>query len=107
LILTQKIALLIELSPKLQFTRGYHRSENRWDLDSQAERLCQYSAAKGYQVVHIVKEVGSGLNDHRKKLENLLKLDDYNILIVEHKDRLCRNGRAITLNYFYLDLAFV
>lgn len=67
-------------------------AENRNNLDSQAERLCQYSTAKGYQVVHIVKEVGSGLNDHRKKLENLLKLDDYNILIVEHKDRLCRFG---------------
>ncbi|MBR8839168.1 MAG: IS607 family transposase [Stigonema ocellatum SAG 48.90 = DSM 106950] len=67
-------------------------AENRKNLDSQAERMCQYSTAKGYQVVHIVKEVGSGLNDHRKKLEKLLTLDDYNILVVSHKDRLCRFG---------------
>jgi putative resolvase len=37
-----------------------------------------------------VKEVGSGLNDNRKKLEKLLKLEDYQYLIVEHKDRLGR-----------------
>ncbi|MBA3920751.1 MAG: IS607 family transposase [Nostocaceae cyanobacterium] len=66
--------------------------ENRKNLDTQAERLCNYSSAKGYQIVHVVKEVGSGLNDHRKKLEILLKLSDYDILIVEHKDRLCRFG---------------
>ncbi|MBR8837527.1 MAG: recombinase family protein [Stigonema ocellatum SAG 48.90 = DSM 106950] len=62
-------------------------AENRNNLDTQAERLCQYSSAKGYQIIHVVKEVGSGLNDHRKKLEKLLKMDDYDILIVEHKRR--------------------
>lgn len=67
-------------------------AENRKNLDDQAELCCQYSSAKGYQIIHIVKEVGSGLNDHRKKLEKLLTLDDYDILIVEHKDRLCRFG---------------
>ena len=40
----------------------------------------------------IVKEVGSGLNDNRKKLAKILVDDNYNILIVEHKDRLARFG---------------
>ncbi|WP_201800671.1 recombinase family protein [Dulcicalothrix desertica] len=43
-------------------------------------------------MVHIVKEVGSGLNDNRKKLEKLLKWDDFDVLVVEHKDRLSRFG---------------
>ncbi|MGK7875988.1 MAG: recombinase family protein, partial [Xenococcaceae cyanobacterium] len=48
--------------------------------------------AKGYQIVKIVKEVGSGLNDNRRQLESIFKRDDYNILLVEHKDRLARFG---------------
>jgi predicted site-specific integrase-resolvase len=67
-------------------------SENRGNLDRQAERLTQYAMAKGYRIVHIVKEVGSGLNDNRKKLENLLMLSDYDILVVEDKDRLAIFG---------------
>ena len=38
-------------------------SENKENLDRQAERLTQYSIAKGYQIAYIVKEIGSGLND--------------------------------------------
>ncbi|WP_414587219.1 IS607 family transposase [Scytonema sp. PCC 10023] len=67
-------------------------AENKDNLDRQAERLTQYATARGYQVQHIVKEVGSGLNDNRKKLEKLLKQDDYQFLVVEHKDRLGRFG---------------
>lgn len=47
-------------------------SENKDNLERQADRLIQYSIAKGYQVVRVVKEIGSGLNDNRKKLEQLL-----------------------------------
>ena len=67
-------------------------SENKDNLDRQVERLVQYSTAKGYQVVKVVKEIGSGLNDSRKKLEQLLIDDGYDILVVEHKDRLARFG---------------
>lgn len=67
-------------------------AENKDNLDRQAERLTSYAIAKGYQVAYVVKEVGSGLNDNRKKLEKLLKLEDYQYLIVEHKDRLGRFG---------------
>jgi predicted site-specific integrase-resolvase len=63
-------------------------------LDRQAERLISYAIAKGYMVRHVVKETGSGLNDNRKKLAALLVKDDYEILIVEHRDRLARFGTA-------------
>lgn len=47
----------------------------------------------GWQVTDVVKETGSGVNDHRKKLEKLLrKPDSWDILVVEHKDRLTRLG---------------
>ena len=67
-------------------------SENKDNLNRQSERLTEYAIANGYQIVRNVKEIGSGLNDHRKQLETLLQQDDYDILLVEHKDRLARFG---------------
>jgi len=48
--------------------------------------------AKGYQIVEVVKEVGSGVNDDRKKLKKLLESDSWGTIVVEHKDRLTRFG---------------
>ncbi|MGL6342253.1 MAG: IS607 family transposase [Waterburya sp.] len=67
-------------------------SENKSNLDSQADRLKRYCEAKGYQIIRIVKEIGSGVNDNRKKLVDLLNQDDYHLIVVEHKDRLTRVG---------------
>jgi len=67
--------------------------ENKTNLDSQADRLCQYATAKGYTIVKVIKEVGSGVNDSRKQLQSVLSSDDdWAILLVEHKDRLTRFG---------------
>ncbi|MGC9100839.1 MAG: IS607 family transposase [Caldisericum sp.] len=66
--------------------------ENRDNLEKQAERLKEYALAKGYQIKHLVKEVGLGVNDARPKLIALLKKRDYQILLVENKDRLTRFG---------------
>jgi putative resolvase len=62
------------------------------DLERQAERLTNYALAKGYKIVRVVKEIGSGVNDQRRKLLELFKKDDYDIILVEHKDRLTRFG---------------
>lgn len=67
-------------------------SENKSNLERQAERLTQYAVAKGYIIQKVVKEVGSGLNDNRKKLNTILSDKSFNVLIVEHKDRLTRFG---------------
>nr|DAT58719.1 MAG TPA: hypothetical protein [Bacteriophage sp.] len=67
-------------------------SENKSNLDSQAERLVQFCNARGWQVKEVIKEVGSGLNDERKKLINLLKNKSVSKIVVEHKDRLTRFG---------------
>ncbi|MBD2294363.1 IS607 family transposase [Anabaena sphaerica FACHB-251] len=67
-------------------------SENKSNLESQAQRLEDYCTAKGYQIVRVVKEVGSGVNDNRRKLIDLLNQDDYSLIVCEHKDRLSRVG---------------
>ncbi len=67
-------------------------SENKDNLETQLNRLRDYANAKGYIIIKEVKEIGSGLNDKRPQLESVLKSDNWNILIVEHKDRLARFG---------------
>lgn len=67
-------------------------SENKSNLERQKERLLSYCAAKGYIVDKIVCEVGSGLNDNRKKLESLLVDKTITKIIVEHSDRFSRFG---------------
>ena len=67
---------------------------NKASLDGQIERMKQYASAKGYVVIEEHKEIASGLNENRKKLNALLNRHDYNVLIVEHKDRLTRFGAS-------------
>lgn len=69
-------------------------SENKTNLESQLERLRLFASAKGYQIVKEIKDIGSGLNDNRSKLNELLEkeLNNFEILLVEHKDRLTRFG---------------
>lgn len=67
-------------------------SQNKSNLEAQAKRIENYCIAKGYQIVRVVKEVGSGVNDNRRKLIDVLTRDDYSLIVVEHKDRLSRVG---------------
>jgi predicted site-specific integrase-resolvase len=62
------------------------------DLVRQSERLVTYAQARGLQVVAVVTEVASGVNDHRPKLTKLLLNEEWGTLVVEHKDRLTRVG---------------
>jgi predicted site-specific integrase-resolvase len=61
-------------------------------LERQTQRLEDYCAAKGYQVQKVVKEIGSGVNDHRPKFLALLEDQRINRIVVEHKDRATRFG---------------
>lgn len=66
-------------------------SENKANLDTQAERVCGFCAASGWVVTSVIKEVGSGMNDTRPKLVKLISNPPTRI-VVEHKDRLTRFG---------------
>lgn len=65
--------------------------ENKDNLERQVERLKEYAMARGWKIIYVVKEIGSGVNDARPKLIGLLK-KNHSILLVEHKDRLTRFG---------------
>jgi len=67
-------------------------TEKQSHLESQAERLVAYCTAKGYQVVKVVKEIGSGVNDSRPKFLALLEDQSISLMVVEHKDRGTRFG---------------
>jgi putative resolvase len=69
-------------------------AENRKNLDSQAERVSAFCAAKGWQVARVVKECGSGVNDQRPQFLALLADTTLSQIVVEHKDRCSRFGVA-------------
>lgn len=85
-------------------------SQNKSNLEAQAKRMENYCIAKGYQIVRVVKEVGSGVNDNRRKLIDVLTRDDYSLIVVEHKDRLSRVGFnyiKVLLNNYGKDIEVV
>lgn len=67
-------------------------SENKVSLENQTQRCIDFCNAKGWQVHKVVKEIGSGLNDKRKKFLEILEDKTITRIIVEHSDRFCRFG---------------
>lgn len=67
-------------------------SDQKADLDRQLARLSEFAAAHRLRVIDTVKEVGSGLNGHRRALLRLLGNPLIGVVVVEHRDRLMRFG---------------
>jgi len=67
-------------------------SQNKTNLESQAERITHFANLSGLPVNSIVKEIGSGLNDKRPKLLKVLNDIEVTHIVIEHKDRLVRFG---------------
>ena len=88
------------VSGKVAIYARVSSSEQRENLERQAERLSQYCTVRGYQVALVVKEIASGVNDSRPKLLSLLKDTSITRLVVEHRDRLTRFG------FHYIDALF-
>ena len=84
------VALYARVSSAAQKRMGY----------AQMQRLRDYAAAKGYQVMVEVTEIASGVNDNRPKLNKLLRDPKIGVIVVEHKDRLTRFG------WGYIDVLF-
>ena len=66
--------------------------DQKADLDRQLVRLTEYAVSNRLFIVDTVKEVGSGLNGHRKGMMRLLRNPDVHTIVVEHRDRLMRFG---------------
>ncbi|MEA2000245.1 MAG: IS607 family transposase [Euryarchaeota archaeon] len=89
------IIVLENVSDKDDYVVTYARvssSENRNNLDAQSDRLQQFCIANGWIINENIKEIGSGVNDKRKKLQRLLNNEKTTKIVVEHKDRLTRFG---------------
>jgi len=67
-------------------------ADQKDDAVRQMQRLRDYAAARGYQVVAEVIEIASGLNEERPQLKKLLTDARIGVLVVEHRDRLTRVG---------------
>jgi putative resolvase len=83
------------VTPKKEYIVTYARvssSENKTNIMKQSERLKDFCSAKGWTIQESVEEVGSGINDNRKKLLKIFKEEKATKIIVEHKDRLTRFG---------------
>jgi len=73
------------------------------DLDRQVEVLKKYAAEHGYQVVDVIRDIGSGLKTNRRGLRKLLRMVTQrrvDIVLVTHRDRLTRFGYEY-LEYFF------
>ena len=67
-------------------------SQNKDNLNSQAQRVSAFCSAKGFIVKEVIKECASGLNDQRPKLQKIFTDRKATKIVVEHKDRLTRFG---------------
>lgn len=73
------------------------------DLERQKLRLLEYCSSQHYRVDYVMDEVGSGMNDKRKKLRKLMKLareHKFNKLVIERYDRLTRFNYELLVEYF-------
>jgi putative resolvase len=96
-IIEEPVDQIEKRSLRSQFVAVYARvssTENKKDLDTQAERLITWCNAQGWSVGKVVKECGSGINDQRPKFLALLANRDIHRIGVEHKDRASRFGVA-------------
>lgn len=67
-------------------------ADQKNDLDRQLARLTEFAVGQKLSIVDAVKEVGSGLNGHRKGMIRLLHNAAVQTIVVEHRDRLMRFG---------------
>jgi predicted site-specific integrase-resolvase len=72
-----------------------HEQKAKGDIERQVVAVMEYASDKTLQNPLIMSEVGSGLNDNRKKLNKLLSMllnDEVNRLFISNKDRLTQFG---------------
>ena len=67
-------------------------ADQKKDLDRQLVRFTEYAISNKLVIVDAVKEIGSGLNGHRKSMLRLLGNAQVQVILVEHRERLMRFG---------------
>ncbi len=80
-----------------------HEQKTKGDLERQVGRMTTEALKRGYSIVAVFDEVGSGMNDNRKKLQKLFELvekKEIDVVLIEHKDRLSRFCFNYLVSYF-------
>ncbi|MEM1618816.1 MAG: IS607 family transposase [Desulfurococcaceae archaeon] len=70
-------------------------SSQKRELENQVEALKKYVEQKGWKLVAVVTDVASGLNEDRRGLRKVLdmaKKHEFDVLVVAYRDRLTRFG---------------
>lgn len=67
-------------------------NDRKASLEEQQSRLENYVVLNNLTLADSYKEIASGMNDNRKVLNKILQRTDWDILLVENKDRLTRFG---------------
>jgi len=79
------------------------KQRDQGDLDRQVEFLKRYAEERGYRIVDVITDVGSGLKEDRRGLKKLLRLvtsRKIDVVLVTYRDRLTRFGFRY-LEYFF------
>src|SRR5712692_8634101 len=79
------------------------RQDQDGNLARQTARLREAASARGYEVVQVITEQASSLNEKRKGMKRLLRLvgeQAVDVVLIEYPDRLVRFG------FGYLEQAF-
>jgi resolvase, N-terminal domain protein len=70
-------------------------SDQKTDLQRQTDRLKAFAFNMGADAPEVVTEVGSGMNDKRRKLNKLLADPTVTTIIAEHRDRLAQMNMSL------------
>jgi excisionase family DNA binding protein len=80
-----------------------HDQKQKGDLERQKQSLLDYARSRGYEVVAVLEDVASGLNENRKSLSKLFGFVEgrkIGVIVVAFKDRLTRYGFRYLERYF-------
>jgi len=80
-----------------------HDQKQKGDLERQKQSLLDYAKSKGYNIVTVLEDVASGLNENRKSLNKIFDIVEgkkVGLVIVAFKDRLTRFGFKYLERYF-------
>src|SRR5439155_24379082 len=80
------------------------KQEHEGNLTRQVERLRTAARERAYQVVTLIQEQASGLNEKRKGLKKLVHLVDeqeIEVVLIEYPDRLVRLGYEYFAEMFH------
>lgn len=86
---------LLKRNNKIVIYARVSTSKQKEDLERQIKFLKEYCVSNGYIVSDVYSDIGSGMNETRKQLNNLLEqVKDNQIkkIVISNKDRLTRFG---------------